>query len=396
VFESISIGRAALVDVATVGTLAECLLFYGHVHVIVDHPTFTTLARVCGPETLVGLVQDGYLAITFLENRPAIASRETGTGERHGFVFYEAKGYDSQNLIPRVLQELTGKSGKGRRLAGKLLAKISTKRYTTSELAGVIDEVIDPSYTDRVVPELLSAIAPTYTPPANSIFRVHRISDASFANAFVVETNIDLDRANVEYRKAKPAETLSKSLLIDYLYEGSAEIAFAANTTSELALAKTESLIIEAKLSTTLERSTQSNNVRSAFQRVAVPGARSVAEAVNEGRRSLEDVRRLLPKAEKFRKWLASQPCDADLIQNYVQETTSLDWVSELPAKTLRFVLFNAAQIALGAAIAGPPGAVAGLVIGASDTFLLDKIAAGWKPHQFIRGPFAKFLGQAG
>jgi len=385
-FESIAIGHAALTDGAIVGTLAECLLFYGRVHVIVDSGTFTTLARVCGPDTLLGFVEDGNLAVTYLENRTAVARR--GNEERFGLVTFQAKGLDSQTYIPRMFQELTGKSGKGRRLASRLLARISTTQYHSSELTGVIDELIDPLYTDRVIPELLSAIVPGYIPPANLVFRVHRESEF-----FIVETNLHLDNVNAEYQRTHPQGKLTSDLLVTYLYGGSADLAFAANKASELACVKIESVIAEARLNAALAKSTYSANARSAFQKIVVPRARSVAEAVNDGYRSLEDVRRLLPKAAQFKTWLASQPDDADLIQEYVQQTTSLEWTSKLPTKSLRFILFNAAQVGLGAAIAGLPGAVAGVAIAAADSFLLDKLTVGWKPHQFIRGPFADFLG---
>lgn len=384
-FESIAIGHAAFADKTALGTLAECLLFYGRVHVIIDHGTFTTLARVSGPDTLVGLVEDGNLAITYLENRPGVARR--GTAEQFSLVAFQAKGLDSQTHITRVFQELTGKSGKGRRLASRLLSRISKTQYHPSELPGLINGLVDPLYTDRVIPELLSAIVPGYISPANLVFRVHRELES-----FAVETNVDLNVVNAEYQKTCPEGKLTTDLLVAHLYEGWADLTFAAKTASDLALAKTESVIAEAKLSAALAKSTHSANARSAFQHVVVPGARSVAEVVNDGRRSLEDVRRLLPKAAKFRTWLASQPDNADLIQEYVQQTTNLEWISKLPGKSLRFILFNAAQVGLGAAIAGLPGAFAGVAIAAADSFLLDKLALGWKPHQFIRGPFSDFV----
>jgi hypothetical protein len=64
-FESIAFGRASLVDSANLGELAECLLYYKKVHAIVDHGSFTRLARKCGPDTLLGLIEDGHLDITY-------------------------------------------------------------------------------------------------------------------------------------------------------------------------------------------------------------------------------------------------------------------------------------------------------------------------------------------
>jgi hypothetical protein len=71
---------------------------------------------------------------------------------------------------------------------------------------------------------------------------------------------------------------------------------------------------------------------------------------------------------------------------------TKGSWRTGSVTKNLRFVLFNAAQIAAGAAIAGSEGALAGVALAATDSYILDRLLTGWKPHQFVRGPLEKFL----
>jgi hypothetical protein len=134
-FESISFSRASLVDLTSLGELAECLLYYKKVHVIVDHGSFTGLARVCGPEALLGLIEDDHLAVTYLENRPVIATQLVAGREQHGFALMQAKGKESQSLVPQLFQELTGKQGRGRRLAQRFLDRLSTKTYVAGDLS---------------------------------------------------------------------------------------------------------------------------------------------------------------------------------------------------------------------------------------------------------------------
>ena len=130
----------------------------------------------------------------------------------------------------------------------------------------------------------------------------------------------------------------------------------------------------------------------STFKEFAIPHNGSIAELINSGTRTFEDLRKLLSEAEQFKAWLHDQPPEGDLAKAYVEEVTRLSWRTGSVTKNLRFILFNGAQIAAGAAIAGPIGAAAGLALAATDSYLLDRLLAGWKPHQFVRGPLEKFL----
>jgi hypothetical protein len=184
-FESIAFGRDSLADVTSLGELAECLLYYKQVHAIVDHGSFTRLARICGPETLLGLVEEGHLAMTYLENRPAVSTRLVGGRAEHAFVMMQAKGKDSQNLVPKLFQELTGKEGRGRRLAHRLLERMSTRTYARTELEKSVEAIEHAVYTDRVVPQILAARGISQQLPASPRFRLQNEKDG-----FIIDTNL--------------------------------------------------------------------------------------------------------------------------------------------------------------------------------------------------------------
>jgi hypothetical protein len=357
------------------------------VHAIVDHGSFTRLARICGPDTLLGLVVDGHLAITYLENRPAVATRRVGGREEHGFVMVQGKGKESQNLVPHLFQELTWKEGRGRRLARKLLSRISTKTYGGSDFDQSLHAIERAAYTDRLVPQILAAHGISQQLPVAPRFRVHKEN-----NAFVIDTNLDFESLNAEYKCHNPDHSLDRGLILDILYEGYTELDFAASLATELAPTPAEAVIANERIISVLEASTRSFDRLSAFRSFAIPSNGSVAESINNGTRSFEDLRKLLSEAERFKKWVHSQPPEGDLAKAYIDEVTKDSWRTGSIAKNLRFVLFNAAQIAAGAAIAGSEGALAGVALAATDSYILDRLLTGWKPHQFVRGPLEKFL----
>jgi hypothetical protein len=93
------------------------------------------------------------------------------------------------------------------------------------------------------------------------------------------------------------------------------------------------------------------------------------------------------PRSAPFKKWLKEKDPNADLLREYCREVSRLDWADKLPTKTLRWLVFTAIGLA-----AGPLGAVVGTAIGATDTFLIDRLLKGWKPNQFVEGPLRRFL----
>jgi hypothetical protein len=298
----------------------------------------------------------------------------------------QGQGKESQRLVPQLFQELTGKQGRGWRIAQRLLNRLSTKTYVAEDLSQSLGAIKDITYTDRLVPQILAARGVSGLPTAPR-FRVHEEKAA-----FFIDTNLDFAMLNVEYRRINPDHNLEPALVLDLLYEGYAEVDFAASLAAELAPTPTESVIAEERIASVLEASGRSLDRLSAFRSFVVPHNGSIADAINGRTRTFDELRTLLGKADRFKQWVHEQAPDEDLAKAYIDQVTDTSWRTGSTTKNLRFVLFNAAQIAAGAVIAGPGGAIAGVALAATDSYLLDRLLTGWRPHQFVRGPLQKFL----
>jgi len=119
---------------------------------------------------------------------------------------------------------------------------------------------------------------------------------------------------------------------------------------------------------------------------------KSVASAIETGYRNFDDLRALLEDARKFRAWLSTQPIDGDRLREYVEACGKLSWVDNLPNKTIRYLLFGSLGIALGSVVPGPYGAIAGLALNAVDSFLFERLVAGWKPNHFVGQSLVPFV----
>ena len=101
----------------------------------------------------------------------------------------------------------------------------------------------------------------------------------------------------------------------------------------------------------------------------------------------------LLQASRKFRHWLHQQEPDIDLIEDYYKEVTKSTWVASLPANVFRWLILSAVSVAL---IPVHPAVSIGVgsALSAADSFLVERLAEGWKPNQFVEGSLHTFVEQ--
>ena len=92
--------------------------------------------------------------------------------------------------------------------------------------------------------------------------------------------------------------------------------------------------------------------------------------------------------ADKFKEWLAGTNPDVGLVQSYIEEVKKKSWVEQLPGKAVRFAVASGVSAAVGAI----GGLAYSLGVGATNTFLLDRVLKGWRPNQFIDDGYKKFV----
>jgi hypothetical protein len=66
------------------GFLAEALLFYDDARLIANINALNYLVRSCGPDTVIALLEEGFLKLTYTQTATAVQTDSTGTPhERH-------------------------------------------------------------------------------------------------------------------------------------------------------------------------------------------------------------------------------------------------------------------------------------------------------------------------
>jgi hypothetical protein len=393
-FESICIGRrdflGGLIDF---GNLAEALVFYREVHLLSDQESFKSLVRKCGSDVVLELCEMGSLRIHYAENATAIGSRDISPAQKtFGLVTFKIQNQSFLNDATRFLAEYFGPSGKGfRRSLGRFTRAVRPFEHARSALDDVQSDLPNKEYVRASVRGVLSSLVPEYLQPDPLVFDI--VLNKS-TGEFGVETNIDFAAANDIYHRGVSSEesSLSEAFILAHILGTRTSLDMASGLSSDLSLGPVSSIIGTNKIASLVNAHQESRSALEHFVEMTVSDCRAISHAVQSGERNFGDVLKLVHSSQKFKDWLAKQDADKNVYDEYCRAVSRVDWADRLPAKSVRWLLFNAAGLALAAVTSPAAGAAVGVGLSAADTFLLDKLLKGWKPNQFVEGPLKEFI----
>lgn len=386
-FDSISIRPAAELDL---GFLAEVMLFYGRVQLVVNKPQLLALLMHCDHGALFQLIDNGFVELLFDEIGVGVLTQNSGTPlARHQARRFSISGQSLQDVVPEVCTEAVGKSGKGRRLSRRLMARIQAAGRAPEVVGHVESDFLDRVYLEQAIRLILMHEVPDFAHPPGMFFVAHRDE-----NGFRIQTNIDFDRANELYLKRQTSNhtPLRPQFFLSCLVTARDHLDYAAINGSELATAPLQSDLIAARLQALGNKLNRGRDSIHTFQELLLYDGRAIREAVNSGERSLWDVVALLENSWKFREWLRAREPSAGLVGEYFHAIAAeSSWLEKTPVKVMRWSVFTGLGLAVDLMGGGGIGTAAGVVLSFADAFILDRLMIGWKPDQFVRSTLAPF-----
>lgn len=374
-----------------IGLLAECLVFYGKVHLISDEGAFRSLVRMCGPETLLELFGMGVLTIEFFENRAVILTKPHASGgQRHQVANMDTPSDGYERAAHQLFTEITAPSGKGFSKLMRRFAKYVRPAKFPYGSAYSLPELADKHYTSSAAASVLCRLAPEYTAPNPLIFETSIDADRWID----VRTNVDLDAANNSYAKHVPAgyPPLSIADVLSELVGVSLDIDIASRYSADMLLGPLRSVLAACKVANIVTKADTNLRALDIFREVVIPDSRSIWEAVNSGERNFADVLRLVERSTRFKEWLKGQSDSAELRDEYCRAVSRIDWADRLAPKAVRWLLIWLAGLAVDAIAASHVGVAGSVGLSAADALFFDKLIKGWRPNQFIDGPLKDFL----
>lgn len=391
-FERVVLRRSLDGPAITVGEIAEALLFYQNVHIVLDYSSLVGLIKSIGMLNVLKLLSMPDVKGTYIEEITGTHTEQTSSGPEYSLVAFSITGHQDvghlnsrKKRLEYVLERQGYTKSRAKRYAERFRQCVNYKKLGDDYYVkgGVISaariDLLDNEYVaeaSKVVSKRLLGGQPL---PSDFFFRIN-----SLGEKFRISTNLDFDSVSkIQQAKDKNAGQYTPAHIASELLSASVGLIFAGHYGGDFYTSDTESKIIQLRQQFLLQRSQLDRLELHQFKEVALKGAPSIAEAINQGHRSFEEFLELLSSARKFKKWLKGKSPDESLVAGYLEDVTAASWLSSTPGKMLRYVL--------GASF-GAVSPITGLALSAGDSLLLEKLVSGWKPNQFVAKKVMPFV----
>lgn len=389
-FEKIVLRRSEAGPALSIGELAEALLFYQNVHLVLDHGSLNGLIRALGPQKLLSILARRTVSAVYCEEMLATHTETIGATQRHQFVAFRFAGekdrkFHSRKEALKAIVEKTGVSGReARRFAERFLESVPVRRLEDDYFVpgGVVKsaalDLLDSAYVRQVIQLALNDVTPG---GSRGDFRFDVIAEHPH---FYIETDIDFESLNVR-RKAINSDLhpVTPAHLVSELLVSRADTLIAARYGGEFYTSELMSAIIRLRYSELLRRAGLDAAERKEFKEIVIPNAPSLREVIDSKSKSFDEFLALLDQSQRFRDWIQTVNPDEKLVQAYFNDVMAQGWLQSLPGKVIRYVLTTAI---------GGVWPISGAILSAADSVLLEKIAGGWRPSQFVDMKLKPFL----
>lgn len=392
-FEHIVLRRAHNGDPISAGQLAEALLYYQKVHLIIDRATLLRLIRQIGTDHVLMVLRRPELSAVYCEEMLGTKTDSVGVSQFHNYVAFTLAGHESVGELKkpqeRLQYELERQGGMQRRKAKYFtkafldlvpVRKFSGNHFLQGGVANAaIQDLSDSEYVRRAIARALEVTPGGYEAGESLRFEMIHTKLGT-----VVITNIDFGLVN--QRRASlvpPLDPLSISNFLTNILEARADLVLASFYGGDFVTSAATSSIIQIRHEEILRRANLNADSRRQFTEVLLPDSPCLAEVIDSGERTFEEFLALLGKSTRFKDWVRSVNPDEDLLRSYLIDISSKGWIERLPAKSLRYVLTAALD-------AGYP--LAGRAAGFLDNFIVEKLFSGWRPNHFVTGKLGPFL----
>jgi hypothetical protein len=391
-FERIVLRRSLDGPAITVGEIAEALLFYQSVHIVIDYSSLLGLIKTIGMRNILKLLSLPDVKATYLEEITGTQTEETPEGPEHSLVAFMFTGHQDvgelntrKKRLGYILEKEGYKKSEAKRLVESFrkcvnYKKLSDDYYVKGGLitAARID-LLDKEYVTGASRIVAQRLLGNQSLPADFFFHIN-----SGGERFRVSTNLDFEViSKIQQAKDNNAGQYTSAHVASELLNSSIGLIFAGHYGGDFYTSDTESKIIQLRQQFLLKRFQLDRSELNKLQEVTLKGSPGIAETINQGHRSFEEFLELLTSARKFKKWLKGKSPDESLVSGYLEDVTAASWLSNTPGKVLRYVV--------GATV-GAVDPATGLALSAGDSFFLERLVSGWKPSQFIAEKVKPFV----
>ena len=402
-FESIAVRSAVEASSGRldVGLLAESLLFYGNVQLLVDAFHLSSLLLTVGPDNLQRLVDDGFAEVVLLDDHLAVKTHsnvfqtyalgrikmtKTYTGKK-----LLSKRHRVEEVFDRALGSSRSTRNAARRFANSVIQRDMAfgLEGDSGILESTLSDLQEPTYVREAIRAMIGSKVLESTLKDDLRFDIIRLE-----RGFAVDTNLDLSKVNnvLSAQAVNPRAGLTIASLLTAIMEARACLQLSSVYRTDILTDALSSNLMRLRIVGFLTTRHESLAEVNRFQEAVLGKGFSVREAINRQERDFGEFLDILERGRKFKEWLVNAEPDVGLMGKYHRAVTADTWIEKLPGKAFRFLFFTGTGIALDFLVPTGLGTIAGLTASAGDAFILDRMVKGWRPNIFVTGPLADFV----
>ena len=399
-FNQITIHRGLSNSNFDIGSLAETMVFYKDILLLMDRGSLNSLIDAIGQETVIRLADEFGIKFSYHREMFATLTNTTNNVRTHNFTDIKVGGLGGKKIRSvhaEIEYSLTRKLGSSRRtrkfindINDRTSARVLKKDEAKLLIESARSDLNDTHYTQKAAETAISILAPSAKINDKSIYRVIDLG----TDGFIIDTNMNFESINNEYKKILGQEngSLTDALIATYIFSARADAYFASCYMSGYVCDPVSSALMRQKFLELIRRRERDAAEIDLFQEKTLSEGRTIREALNSGEVKFLDMLSIINKGHKFKDWLSTKNPDESLLKEYFREVSRETWLQTLPGKTFRWITTGGLGVAAGLAFSPVGGVAATMGLGAIDTFLVERLLKGWRPDQFIEGRLADII----
>jgi len=394
-FEKVILRRSEEGGAISAGQIAEALLFYQNVHLVIDLGSFGNLVRQMGAATLLSILQRQDCTAVYCEETLATNSQPIAGTQVHQFISMTLAGNDDvgkfANREERVVYMLKNSGtppAEAKRFAKAFLRAAPTRTLSGNfyRKGGVLgaarSDVADARFV-RDAAEAALKLAPGFEMPLDGLR--FKVLDSDLG--MYVFTNTDFEGMNRRRAGMLPSlEPVAQAHVLNSILEARADVALAAFYGGDFITSQHSSAVVRLRFSEILQRRELNEAQLTSFHNVVLPDFPSIRESIDSGQRSMKEFLLLLDRSVRFKEWLRSSSVDEGLVRSYTSAVSQEGWIQSLPAKGARYFLTT---------IAEAHNPILGGLAAIADSLVVERLLGGWRPNHFVANRLTPFLNVA-
>jgi hypothetical protein len=374
------------------GKLSEYLLFYRNIKWVCHPSSAVHLANKIGTTAFSQLIDDFGLELYLLRDHFTVLTHKTGFDVRHdigNFEIAQTAGnikIDDEKFIDFAIgrASVTNDSLLTTLRKGRLI-RHNDSFYFGQTIADTRKDLFNKNLFTEDARQIIKSTCPHFDLPKDFFFYGSILPDGHFT----IKTNLSY----IELRKYMPnadAQYGPKDLLTQIL-QARHDLALCATQRSDFLVDTHSMSFIQQRVQALFDRTMQSRQQINLFTEHAIGTDASLSDRIRN-QIDFSKFLEVLEKAKKFKDYIHQLDDRSDLISQYMADVMKEASINKGSRKYYRYVVMAGAGLIAEAAMPSGYGLAVSLGIGATDSLLIDKIARGWRPNQFIDEQLQPFL----